>query len=93
MSLNISSAVTWLQHSQPRPYVAMEGLLTPVSTSYRSAAKPIEEPLYVYLHFTAPTVETPYASLPRHRSSVLPSSYENYRITSHSFTDFEVPGL
>jgi hypothetical protein len=31
----------------------MEGLLTPVSTSYRSAAKPIEEPLYVYLHFTA----------------------------------------
>jgi hypothetical protein len=30
-----------------RPHVAMEGLLTPVSTSYKSTEKPVEDALYV----------------------------------------------
>ncbi len=47
----------------------MEGLLTPVSTSYKSSEKPAEDALYVHLSSlnVILVIRYPHASQPRHQ--------------------------
>lgn len=50
----------------------MDGLLTPVSTSYKSSEKPVEDALYVYPHlYVSPALRHPTCELPRHQILVL----------------------
>lgn len=53
---------------QTRPHVAMDGLFTPVSTSYKSSDQPVEDALYVYLLLhTPPALKHPTCEQTRHR--------------------------
>jgi len=74
----------------------MEGLLTPVSTSYKSSEKPVEDALYVYpssLNLTL-AIRYPHASHPATKYSILPCSSEHIRgFCSEFLTDSENLGL
>jgi hypothetical protein len=53
---------------QTRPHVAMDGLFTPVSTSYKSSDQPVEDDLYVYLLLhTPPALRHPTCEQTRHQ--------------------------
>jgi telomere length regulation protein len=74
----------------------MEGLLTPVSTSYKSSEKPVEDALYVYPSSLKVTLalKYPHASHPATKYLVLPCSSEYIRgFCSEILTDFEILGL
>jgi hypothetical protein len=72
-------------------HVAMEGLLTPVSTSYKSSEKPVEDALYVYpssLNLTI-AIRYPHASHPATKHLILHCSSEYIRGFGSGFlTDF-----